>query len=451
MTPTATQERLAGGYREVLALAFPVVLSMLSQTLRSAINIALLGHYGTVEQGAAGLGGALLWPFLLLCNCSGIGVNICVAQSVGAQRRTDCGAITWQGLYTSILAWLPMLGAALWAPQLVQLNAPSPELAAPAALYLRILLLGGLADLCNFTLVSYFRGIGDTRTPLLVTLMVEVLHVLLDVLLIFGLAGLPRLGLAGSALATVSAETLGACISLRLFLRRGRREGLLARAWPPFDRHACQRLLRLSWPIGVQRALEMAAWTLFTTFIARLGATEAAAHAVATQVMAMSYMAGYGVSIAATTLVGQYLGARKPAAAWRSMESCLVLVTILMGSLGAGFFVWRHSLVELFTGDQAVMQLGAHLLIFVALFQVFDAIGLSTMGVLRAAGDTRWPMLIGLLLNWGLFIPVAALAIFVWPGGITAGWSVALLYAVALGVVLVPRVWRREWLQRSLV
>jgi MATE family, multidrug efflux pump len=451
MTPTVTQERLAGEPREVVALAFPVVLSLLSQTLRSATNVAFLGHYGTVEQAAAGLAGALLWSIFLLCNFSGIGVNILVAQCIGAQRRAECGAIVWQGLYISSLTWLFMLLAGLGAPLLVQLSAPSQELLLPTVLYVRILCVGGLPALLSFTLISAFRGLGDTRTPLLVTLVVESLTVLLDALLIFGIAGFPRLGLAGSAVAMVSAEIVGTVIYATLFLRRGQRQGLLARPWVPFDRQLCQRLIRLSWPIGAQRALEMGAWTLFTTLVARLGATAVAAHTVATQIMAMSYMMGYGVSIAATTLVGQYLGARNPAAARRSMISSLYIVTLLMGGLGVAFFVWRFPLVGMFTSDQAVRLLGAQLLILVALFQVFDGIGLITMGVLRGAGDTRWPMLVGLVLNWGVFVPIAALALFVWPGGIVAGWSSGLLYAVILGGVLLPRVLRGEWQQRSLI
>ena len=440
-----------GSYREVVVLAFPVVLSMVSQTLRSAINIALLGHFGTVEQGAAGVGAAMLWPFFLLCNCGGVGVNICVAQYLGAQRRPECGAITWQGLYLSLLAWLPMLIAGLYAPLLVQLSAPSPELLAPTALYLRILLLGGLPDLLSFTLLSFFRGLGDTTTPLLVTLGIQLLNMLLDVLLIFGLAGFPRLGVAGAALATVSAETVGLGVYMALFLRRAQRGGLLTRPWIPFDPHSCRHLAQVSWPIGVQRAVEMGAWALFTTLIARLGAVEAAAHVVATQIMAVSYMAGYGVSIAATTLVGQYLGARNLPAARRSMASCLVLVFLLMGSIGLGVFVWRQPLADLFSRDQAVGRLSARLLLFVALFQLFDAVGLLAMGVLRGAGDTRWPMVVGVVLNWVLFVPGAALVIVAWQGGITGGWSTALGYAIVLGVVLLYRVWRGDWQHRALV
>jgi Na+-driven multidrug efflux pump len=130
------------------------------------------------------------------------------------------------------------------------------------------------------------------------------------------------------------------------------------------------------------------------------------------------------------------------------MVSCLVITVLFMGSLGVGFFVWRFPLVGLLTHDPAVVHLGAQILIFVALLQVFDAIGLIAIGVLRGAGDTRWPMLVGLLLNWGLFVPGAVLAIFFWQGGIIGGWSAALCHVIVLGVVMMWRVLRGGWQQR---
>lgn len=449
-TQTAPLVHLSGGYGEVLKLAFPVVLSMVSQTLMSAVDTAMLGHFGTVEQGAAGLGTALLWPFLLSCNCSGVGVSIFVAQYVGAQRRYDCGAITWQGVYVSLLAWLPMVIAGLYAQHLVRLAAPSPEMLEPTALYIRIRLLGGLPTLLNFTLLSFFRGLGDTRTPLVVTLVMELVNALLNVLLIFGYAGFPRLGIAGSALGTVAATVVGTVIYLALFLRRGQREGLLSQLREPFNPQACRRLLRVSWPVGLQGAMELGAWMLFTSLIARLGAVEAAAHAIATQVMAFAYMSGYGVSVAVTTLVGQCLGAGNLPAARRSVVSCLVLALVLMGTLGTTFFVCRYPLVRLFTDDSTVVGLAAHLLTFVALFQLFDACGLIATGVLRGAGDTRWPMLAGLVISWTVFLPAAVFAIFIWPGGLTGGWAAALLYVVLLGLALLFRLLHGGWQRRSL-
>jgi MATE family multidrug resistance protein len=163
------------------------------------------------------------------------------------------------------------------------------------------------------------------------------------------------------------------------------------------------------------------------------------------RVTSLSYMAGYGLCVAATTLVGQYLGAHNHAAARRSMVSCLVLAIGLMGSLGLGFFLGRYPLVRLFTYDEAVIGLGVRVLLWVALLQVFDGINLIAMGVLRGAGDTRWPMLVGLLLNWGIFLPGAALVIFVWPGGVVAAWAAAVGTVVVLALMMLLRVLRGTW------
>jgi MATE family multidrug resistance protein len=445
------QTSMTARYREVVALAYPVVLGMLSHTLMTAVDIALLGRFGTVEQGAAGLANAFLWVFIVTCNCSGAGVNIFVAQYFGAQRYQACGSITWQGLYLSLVAWLPMLAGGVYADALIGFNAPSPELVHPAALYARIRLLGGLPILLNFVMISFFRGIGDTRTPLRVTFAAQCLNALLDVLLIFGVAGFPRLGIAGSAIATVSATSASTLLYLHLFWRRGRRLGLLSRRWQPCDLRICRRLADVSWPVGLQGTLELGAWTLFTTLVARLGSTEMAAHAVATQIMALSYMSGYGISVAASTLVGQYLGARHLAAARQSMLAGLCIVVLYMGALGLGFYVWRTALVSLFTQTPAVLQLGARLLVFVALFQVFDGMSLVATGVLRGAGDTRWPLVVGLFLNWGLFVPLAIVVMFPWQGGVQGGWAAALCYVMVLGMVMLTRVLAGHWQRRQLL
>lgn len=437
--------RPAGGCREVAALALPLVFSLVSQTLMAALEAALLGHIGAAEQGAVGLAWAFLWPLQLGCNWSGIGVQICVAQAVGAQRQHECAHLAWQGLYINVLAWVVLGLAGLAAPMLVGLSAPSPALREPTVIYLRIVLLGSLPGLLNLTLVGFFRGLGDTRTPLLITLIVEILNAGLAVLLIFGVAGCPRLGVAGAAYASVTAAAVGTGLYLRCFRRREAQAGVRPRFWRPVDRPVCGRIVRVGWPIGAQTTLEMGAWSVFTALIARLGSVEAAAHSIAIRVIAMAYMAGYGIAVATTTLVGQYHGAHNATAARRTMRSSLCLVLALLGSLGLGCGLWRAPVVRVFTDEPTVAALAMPLMICVALFQLFDALSLSAMGVLRGVGQTRWPLIAGLVINWGLFMPGTFLVLYVGQGGLLGGWIVALGAAMLFGLVLLWRVVWRPW------
>jgi MATE family multidrug resistance protein len=439
-----------GGYREVSRLAIPVALSMLSQTLMWIVDTVFLGRLGTIEQGASGLAGPFLWTLLSLCMGISTGVNILVAQYYGARAWPRCGMVAWQGLYAGGFAWLLLLVCGFSARWLVRLSQPSAVLIEPAAVYLQIRLLGALPALINYTLQGFFRGLGDTRTPLGITVLVNALNVFLDYVLIFGHAGFPRLGIAGAAIATVLATGVGSLLYMWLFVQRGRREGLLARQWEPFDRQECRYLVRLSLPVGLQGALEMSAWTLFTILVARLGAVEIAAHHIATNVLTLSYMPGYGISIAATTLVGQYLGAGNRLAARHSARSSLALILLFMGTMAAGFLVWRRELVWLFNHDPVVIHLGAQLLIFTALFQLFDGLSLVSAGVLRGAGDTRWPMLIGVVIGWGIFVPLAYVSMFPLQGGVIGGWRAAMIYVIVLGLAMGARLAKGTWQHHSL-
>jgi len=312
-------------------------------------------------------------------------------------------------------------------------------------------LLGTLPALCSFTLLGFFRGIGDMLTPLWVTALTNGLNVVLDYLLIFGHAGFPPLGVAGAAWATVLSTGVGSLLYLGLFWQRGQRQGLLAQWLEPFTRREAWRLLRVSFPVGFQGMLESSAWTLFTVFVARLGAVEAAAHQIALSVLSLAYMLAFGVTIAATTLVGRYLGAGKQHEAWQSARSCVTLAAVGLGVLGTGLVLGRHGLVAVFNRDAAVQLLGTRLLLSVALFQVCQGLALVAAGILRGAGDTRWPMVVGVAISWGLFLPGAWLVMFPMQGGVSGGWLSALLYGVVLVLAMLLRVWRGGWRHYTLV
>jgi multidrug resistance protein, MATE family len=439
-----------GGCREVFSLAYPVTLSMLFQTTLWLTDTAFLGRVGTVEQGAAGFAGTCVWLMLSFCLGISIGVNIIVSQAFGSQHLTRCGLIAWQGLYVSVLLWLPILVGGLYARQVVQFFGPSPDLIHPAATYMQIRLLGALPTLANFTLLGFFRGLGDTRTPLWVTVLISGLNVILDYLLIFGRAGFPRLEIAGAAMATVISTAVGSLLYIWLFLSRSRRQGLLARRWQPFDWEESWSLVRVSLPVGLQSVLEGSAWTLFTALVAHLGAVEAAAHQIALNLLSLAYMLGYGVTIAATTLVGQYLGAGNLPAARRSARSCLAMGVLMLGPLGTGFFLGRHMLVWIFNHDPDVISLGAYLVLFVSPFQLFQGLSLVAIGILRGAGDTRWPMLASLIIGWGLFLPGATLAMFAFQGGVSGGWLAATFYGLILSLAMLTRVRQRGWQHHTL-
>jgi MATE family multidrug resistance protein len=453
MQPSPVSRATAGGgsVREVAALAAPAVVSLLSVTLMWTADTFFVGRVGTAEQGGVGFAGTVAWTILVFFVGVLNAVQIFVAQHVGARSLRGAGEMTWQGIYLGLAAAVPVMGLSFLAERLVTALRVDPAVAPHAAVYLQIRLLGAagvfLANACE----NYLRGVGDTRSPMYVTFAANALNIVLDYLFIFGHYGCPRLGVAGAAWATIASGLLQGVALFVLFERRARREGHLARAIEPLRRGSFLRLLRVGTPVGLQWLLDMGSWTVFTLVVAQLGAVQAAAHQVAISVLHFSFMPGYAISIAATTLVGQYLGAGDRESALRAAQSALRLALSFMGAMGVVFLFFRHTFIAAFNPDPAVVALGATLLLFAALFQVFDATNMVLSGVLRGAGDTRYPMAATIVLSWALFVPLVWLFSLRLGYGAAGGWFAAVIWLAGLALVLRHRYVRRGWLERELV
>jgi MATE family multidrug resistance protein len=313
-------------------------------------------------------------------------------------------------------------------------------------------MVGGLFIFLTFASEGFFRGVGDTKTPMKISIFISALNILLDYGLIFGKLGLPRLEVAGAALATVIATAVQCIIALFIILR-GRKFRDRFRTLPVqrFDAGRLLEMIKVGGPVGIQWVLDMGSWTIFTALVARLGAVQAAANQIAITLLHVSFMPGHAVSTASTTLVGQYLGGCDPASARRSATNSLRIAILFMGCMGLVFLVFRRPLIRAFNPDLAVINIGADLLIFAAVFQIFDAMSMVAGGILRGSGDTRGPAAIQIALSWLVFLPLAYLATLRSGFGVRGGWSAATAYILLLGIVLYARYRRGDWATRVLI
>jgi putative MATE family efflux protein len=293
-------------------------------------------------------------------------------------------------------------------------------------------------------LTAFFRGFGDTRTPLYVTLAANVVNAVLDYGLIFGRLGLPEWGVAGAGFATAVGEWFAAGALWLCYRRRALDARFDTRAVAP-SRREIRRFLRTGAPVGGQWFLGMTSFALFTTLVARMGDLEMAASQAFVVLLSLSFMQAVGISAGAATLVGRYVGGRDHEAAVRSFRSALVLGAVLGGAIALLYLVAPVPLMRIFTDDPEVVRLGVPLLAIGALFQLFDAFGIISEGALRGAGDTRWPFLVHSALGWGFFVPLAYLLGFVLGGGLTGAWAGGMIYVIVLSSVLVWRFHSGAW------
>jgi MATE family multidrug resistance protein len=442
--PSATAP-LPGGYREVGDLAYPVVLTQLSATMMGVVDSAMVGRLGPTELAAVGFGSIWVWTIFSLLYGTASGVQTFVSQADGAARPLECGQWAWQSLYTVLpaaIVFVAVLGPSVGP--LLELLGPSEAMREAAAPYLHTRLFGEIAMAMGMVITSFFRGVGDTRTPLYVGLFANALNAVLDYGLIFGELGLPAWGVAGAGAATAIANWIAAIVLFAAFRRRSVSRRFATQAVRP-DAREMRRFLRTGAPIGGQWAVDMMAFAVFTTVVARMGDSSMAASQAFVILLSLSFMQAVGISVAASTLVGRYVGAREPESANRSFRTSIHLGVALAVVVAIVFVAIPETLLGIFTDDSSVMALGRPLLVIGALFQLFDSIAIVSSGALRGAGDTRWPFLVQTAFGWGVFVPLAYWLGVVKGGGLTGAWLGGLIYIVLLAAVLYYRFRSGAW------
>lgn len=444
---TLPHPAMRGSVREVLTLAWPAVINMLSVTLMGTVDAYLVGRIGTAEQGAVGFSNTFMWSIWCFFLGTLVLVQTFVAQHTGAGRPDRAAHAASTGFKLSVAFSVVPLIAAFFGRPLFELCGVDPQMTPHADVYFRIRMIGSGFLFLTYVWDGYFRGIGDTITPMVATVAANVANAALAVVLIFGRPefGIPAMGVFGAGLATTLALFLHVAIYWWI-ARRRKRAGLPA---PSFrertTRQDIKELLRLGVPSGVHWLLDIGAWTIFTMKVATLGAVEAAANMIGIMIIRMSFLPGYGVGTAAQTLVGQYLGAGDVDSARRSGRAAMAIATVYMGLMGIVFFMMPAKLVGLFTDDPDVLRVGQRLILWAALFQLTDAVQVVIGSALRGAGDTKFVMWSGIIGSWLVFVPIAFYLIEVRKMGSEGGWIGVIAWAGTLAVLLLWRFRGNAW------
>ena len=432
-----------GGYYEVLKLAYPIVISMVSRTVMTFVDTAMVGRLGTSQMAAVGLAGIATWTILSFFSGLLTCINTFVAQHHGAKQPRMVAIITWQGLYLAFGSYLLLILVSQFSSYLFVLMRPSLEVQQFGTTYIQTRLFGGIGTLIYFTMSSYFRGIGDTRTPMWIEIFANLTNMTFDYLLIFGKFGFPRMEVEGAAIATVISGVLAAIIYLLIFLSKRHDRKFQVRSLLQFRLPEVGRLMKVGLPMGVQGVLDVGSFTVFSAMIGRMGNVELAANTAAITLLHTSFMPLIGISLAATTLVGQYIGSNQYANARESGYTAIkvgVAYTSLMALL---FFCVPNALLSLVTDDPNVIKLGRKILFLAAIFQVSDGCGICSSGALKGAGDTLFTMLVGISYGWLFFLPLSY-----WLAGrygLSGAWTGATVYIILLGITYFLRFRSSRW------
>lgn len=413
--------------RTVWTLAWPVIISYLSESMVGLVDTVMVGRLGAASVAAVGVGAQIFGTVNIVVMAIGTGTLALVARHVGAREPREAQRILGQSiLAAAVLAVLAITPVLLWPRPFMRLFNVTPDVVELAAAFARRLLLGVPGIAIVFVVAAGLRGAGDTRTPLLVGLIINVINVAGNYVLIFGHLGFPPLGIIGSGLASAIATTTGAMVALALVTRGGLRLRVSRIDLRP-DRDAVRRLLQIGLPAAGEQVLMQIGFFVYLTFAASYGTSSIAAYFIGVRILAVSFLPGLGFAAAASALVGQSLGARDPAQAERATWVATWMCVALMSASGVITFACANQIARGFVDDAAVVEGTVWFIYMLAIAQPLMAMDYVLGGALRGAGDTRFPLLTMAVAFYGCRLG------FAW--AVTHWWHLSLpwLWAALIG------------------
>ena len=433
-----------GELRAMVALAVPVVLSELGWIAQGVVDTIMVGRLGPAAIGAVALGNAICYTPSLFGVGLLLGLDTLVAQAYGRNDHDECHRWLAQAVYLACIAAVPLMILIGLVSLLFSRFGITPEVAVPAATYLRRLLWGTLPLLLYAASRRYLQGVGQVRVITFTYLLANLVNWFGNWVLIYGKFGMPALGVNGSALSTVASRVLMAVVLMAFAWRYERTRGHpLFQHWAAPQAARLRKLMRLGLPAGGQILLEVGAWNLATFSVGYLTPVALATHQIVLNYASVTYMVPLGISAAAAVSVGHAVGAGDAARARRAGWMALALGTGFMLLAAITLVSIPRPLIELYTSDPRVLAVGPALLGIVAAFQIFDGIQIVSTGALRGLGETRVPMFANLVGYWVLGLPLGFLLCFGLGQGIYGLWIGLTLALVVIALSLLVR-WRRD-------
>src|SRR6266699_2999675 len=434
--------------RAIILLAIPMVLEMVLESLFAVVDVFWVGRLGADAVATVGLTESLL----SLVFAVGLGLSLSttamVARRIGEKDPEGAAVAGVQaiaiGLVISILVGLPSF---IYAPHLLHLMGASPQIVAVGSGYARIALGGSGAILLLFLNNAIFRGAGDAAIAMRLLWVSNIINLVLDPCLIFGLGPFPKLGVTGAALATFTGRSIGVAYQFYRLLRGSERIRIL-REQIHLNFSVLFRLLRVSLTGILQFAIAHTSWIGLVRIVSVFGSAALAGYTIAIRILIFVILPSWGLSNAAATLVGQNLGAKQPERAEKSVWRTGLYNMLFLGIIGVLLVFFADTVVRLFTHDPAVLPLASSALRIFSYGNIGYAYAMVMLQAFNGAGDTVTPTIVNFFAFWMLEIPLAYfLAIHTGMRAPGVYWSVVVAEAsmAAVSILLFKRgYWKRQ-------
>ena len=419
--------------KQTVKLAIPVSIGHLGHIMLGIVDSLMIGRIGAVPLAASALVNSLLFLILIL----GIGMSFAITPLVaikkGEGKNDECGIILRQALLVNIIFSFLLATATFFFADIMQFMDQPPEVVVLAESYMKILSFSIIPVMIFQTYRQFIEGLGDTKPAMYLNIVANIVNAFGNWVLIYGNLGFPRMELDGAGIASLNTRIfLGVAMVIYVMYSKKYKEYDPSLKFHSINIPVIKNVIRVGIPTGLQMFFEIGAFSFAAVMIGWLGANALAAHQIALNMASVSFMIILGIASAATIRVGNYQGAKNFSELKRAGKVAISLGVGIMALFGLIFIIFRNQLPLLYIDDVEVVSISASLLIFAALFQIFDGTQAVGLGILRGMIDVKIPMVMAFIAYWVISIPVGYVLGFKFdlgPEGVWIGLSVGLTVA----------------------
>ncbi len=383
--------------RHVVALAVPALFSMFAIVLNNLIDTGLVGHLGAAQVAAVGSAGFVVWLIFSLMDVFAVGTVAMISRHYGAG---ELEAASEKAKHIIKFAAIFSVGfgalGVIFSHNIYHMLNLAPDVERMGRIYLQIIFLAAPSLFIAETIGAIFRAIGDTTTPMIVMITAVATNIVLDILLIYGIWIFPRLETMGAAIATSTAHTLALGLGFYFVLKGKIPFRILPSIKGKIDFSIIWKMVKIGLPTSLASINFAFVYLAMTRIMSEFGTVAVAAIPVGNRAESISYMTCFGFYIAASTMVGQNLGARQPERATKAAYTTLSIITSITFIFGLAFFFFSEKIPAILTTDPEVIKIAGSYLRIIAFSQVFMALEFVLEGAFAGAGNTLPPMIVSI-------------------------------------------------------
>lgn len=389
--------------KNIVKLGVPVIIENILIVLLGVVDMYFVGKIGSEAIAGVGITNLIVNIYTAFFIAIGIGTTAVVSRNIGAKKIVLASEDTKQAIILAvIIGGIVALINLVFAKDIMEVMGAESSVVDGALSYFIVITVPLLFLCLNIVLSSVLRGAGDTRTPMKAGLIANITNIVLDYILIFGIMNFSGLGIVGAAFATTISRIISVVILMNSIMKGKNKTQLYLKGEWKIKKDIIKSITMIGVPAGIEKLIMRSGQVVYGAMIVSIGTSAYAAHNIAGTIESVTYLPAMGFGVAASTLIGQNLGANKYEDARSYGLYAYYISAIFMSGMGVFMYVFAPTLAKLFTKDIMVIEQSVEVVRLIALFQPMLCVTVVIASALQGAGDTKFPMYSSLIGIWGI-------------------------------------------------